>query len=385
MPVAGFKCEKSDVTGRDSCSPEECMKSCLSGDGCRPPTYMATVVDQMGAYSNSGTISGSGLLPECDWKVVKEKTTDFLIYPADLHWASFRGALVHEHLEKAKTDPRFKDWSFEQRYYAAIIPKGAKAKIVKKGDVRVVIDPKLVVADDEEGPFKVVPLWVPSDKPARVAFIDKLRQRGIVVLSGQTDAHDVPSGILYDYKTTRFIRDETKESYVVQTRFYAYLLILHGYTINRIVISYMDASEEDSRDIDLASGQPITQRNPRWREVGQDEVMLDGLEAFVQEVVIPTARKQRAMIDGKIEPQPTINYLCLPKKETGRIYCRVQSLCPAWTNVKWVSRDEMKLEAPSKCYGCYYYKKKDEREDGQPSGTCPSGCPNIKEPIVKVK
>lgn len=345
---------------REVCSPEECLASALRGEGCHPPAYIANITKQMWMYNNSGTISGSGLKPECDLKPYLERTKDFLVDPGDLHWASYRGALVHTSMEEFAKHPAAKEWVMETRFYAAVLPAPRESYDEQELFQRGIC---LGLGDDMvPGVFSIN---FSGEKERRIAAVEWLNSLGVIVLSGQVDSFDAPNAILWDYKTTKWVSDWVleKEGYFWQVRFYAFLLRLHGYDVKRAFLSFMDAAIEQSVEVELGD-----------------------LAAFVQDIVKPVARRLWDIKMGHTTAEPTPNFLCMPNKE-GRVYCNVRDHCKYWTAidgkpalVEWIPRPPTdQLVDPSKCYGCAFYITAKEKKEG--IGTdrrCPTRCPNIK-------
>jgi hypothetical protein len=357
MPITGFRCPVPTKTVREVCSPEECLASCLKGEGCHPPAYIANITKQVSMYNNSGTISGSGLKPECDLKPFLERTRDFLVDPGSLHWASYRGALVHTSMEEFAEHPAAKDWIVEQRFYAAILP-------APRDEVAAFAAQHGVILGQETLLPGVVPIQMPADKEARIRAVEELNKARFIILSGQVDSYDAPNKILWDYKTTKWVSDWVleKEGYFWQVRFYAFLLRLHGHDVQRAFLSFMDAAVEQSA-----------------------EVSLGDLATFVRDTIKPVAQRLWMIRMGFLPAEPTPNFLCMPNKE-GRVYCNVREHCAYWTaldgkpaQVVWIDRPPTdRLVEPSKCYSCGFYVTAAEKKAGV-TRQCPSRCPNIKE------
>lgn len=319
MPLAGFKCEAPFKTGRMVCTTEQCLQQCLSPQGgCKPATYVALLLHNMSQYNNAGTVSGSSLKGECDGKAILERILPYNMPISDGHWANFRGSNVHDALEKIATSScadQFKDWLFEERFYALLWPDDQIDPCPALKDladeaaatVDAITLTRLPTAEERED------AWCPV-----FSAIESLKDEGAVVLSGQIDAYDGANGILWDYKTMKFLKAEYGQEkagpggdWNLQLRMYKMLLELFDYQVNAVKVSAWDSDKEDQFEVD-------TRNNLVW----------------VRDFLIPRVRllarlKAMGTVD-EARPYLKVNYLCDGENRSNKTYCPVKDQCPIW-------------------------------------------------------
>ncbi len=285
---------------------DEFVTACLNGDCDYPAPIAATILENHREYNNRGTVSGSQLHTECDYSRLLERLP-YSQEISNMFYATFRGSNVHAMIEKCKEKPEFKDWIFEERYFATIAP------------------------DDT-----IDVLHVPLKRDGTKDW-DKFKQvcadlvaRGYIILSGQVDTFDRPKQTLEDWKTAKSVGEWTKvkQSWQQQMNQYSLVLMLNGHPVRRIRITVMDATE------------PVVL-----------EVPVPDLEIWAGAYLVPRARflawtqsfspeEIQAINDGLAEPpagfpEPVVNYLCNGGKTGGgKIYCPFRapgpSQCKAW-------------------------------------------------------
>ncbi len=297
---------------------EKFVAACLSGEADYPSQVAATILENHKEYDNRGTISGSQLHKECDYSSMLERLP-YTQEISNMFWATFRGANVHAMIEKCRDKPEFKNWIFEERFFAVLRPDDT----IEKLEV-----PRFGYGHD-------VPLKKKGAKDWRGFKIlcDKLIADGIIILSGQVDSYDKSLKVLDDLKTAKSVGDWTnvKQSWQQQMNQYCLVLHLNGHEVRRVRITVMDATlpvvlEAAVPNLEVWAGEYLV---PRAR-------YLAWLQGF-------TAEEIQAINDGKIQPpenypKPNPNHLCSGQNREGKIYCPFREnlredgspMCPAW-------------------------------------------------------
>lgn len=281
---------------------EEFVAACLDGSCDFPAPVAATILENHKEYNNRGTVSGSQLHNECDLSRQLEKLP-YTQEISNMFYATFRGSNVHAMIEKCKTNPDFKDWIFEERYFAVLRLDDSIEKL------EVPVKPN---GEKDWSAFKTI--------------CDNLIAEGHIILSGQVDTYDGKNLTLEDWKTAKSVGSWTniKQSWQQQMNQYSLILELNGLPVRRIRITVMDAT------------MPVAL-----------EVPVPDLEAWAGAYLVPRARylaslqkytpaEIQAINDGKMPtpegyPLPVVNYLCTGGKDgKGKVYCVSKAICPAW-------------------------------------------------------
>lgn len=282
------------------------VEACLNGDCDYPAPIAATILENHREYNNYGTVSGSQLHNECDYSRLLERLP-YSQEISNMFYATFRGSNVHAMIEKCKDKPEFKDWIFEERFFATIAPDDT-------------ID-KLEVPLQRNGTKD----WLRFSE-----IQQELIEKGYIILSGQVDTFDRTKQTLEDWKTAKSVGEWTtvKQSWQQQMNQYCLVLWLNGHLVKRVRITVMDATEPVVRevpvpDLEIWAGAYLV---PRAR-------YLASLQKYSPEEI-------KAINDGDTEPpegfpEPVVNYLCNGgKKGDGKIYCPFRapglSQCKAW-------------------------------------------------------
>ncbi len=296
------------------------VDACLSGECDYPAPVAAVIVKSIKAYDNHGTVSGSGIHAECDLSAQLKRAYDYTEEVTQLWHSSFRGAAVHAMLEACKHDPRFKDWFFERRLFAALLPDDSlvalKVPTKPKGDA-------WGIADD----------WSPQveDWEAFEKLCSELRAKGWIILSGSLDTFDSKHGHIRDWKTQKVIWDDIqlKAGWIVQMNDYALLCELNGIQVKGCKITAFDASFNVTKDVPIDTSESWLKKYfiPRVR-------LLAAQWAMPAETIRAVCERKQDAPAGF--PEAKINYLCDGRGKAGTIYCPVRSKCPAWNPPKAV-------------------------------------------------
>lgn len=287
---------------------EDFVQACLSGECDYPAPIAATILENHKEYDNKGTISGSQLHAECDYSKLLERLP-YTQEISNMFWATYRGSNVHAMIEKCRERPEFKDWIFEERFFAVLR------------------------LDDSIEKLEVPRPWLGGspDWDEFREICDDLIAKGNIILSGQVDTFDKLKATLEDWKTQKSVGDwvTVKQSWQQQMNQYGLLLVLHDHQVKRVRITVMDATtpvclEVPLPDMESWAGLYLV---PRAR-------YLRWLQGF-------TADEIQAINEGKVDPpnnfpKPTPNHLCSGQNRDGKIYCPFReneskvALCPAW-------------------------------------------------------
>lgn len=301
--------------------PKDFVQACLDGDCNYPAPIAATIIKNMGKYDNRGTVSGSQLGADCDFRRVAERVLDLTVEVSTLFYASFRGSNVHQTIEAIRDDPRFNAWVFEERFFAALAP-----------DDRIF--PLTVPTETDSDPLdgrEDVPDWTLFAK-----MCEHLVSTGHVILSGAIDTADKRSMTQHDWKTANWIGawTDVKPDWLAQQNLYTLLANLNGLPLVDRKITVMDASDVlvlDVPEVDMVEwvrGYLI----PRVRVLEQHKRLT------VADVLPVTKPDFKDQWPEKL-PLPVTGYLCEGKDKRGydsKIYCsvRINGVCPAWTPEK---------------------------------------------------
>jgi CRISPR/Cas system-associated exonuclease Cas4 (RecB family) len=80
-----------------------------------------------------------------------------------------------------------------------------------------------------------------------------------ITITGHVDAYEPESATVYDLKTTRFVKWQSKkgfiprENHIAQVQCYATLLELYGIAVNRLVLVYADDKELVPKEVPLGN------------------------------------------------------------------------------------------------------------------------------------
>lgn len=306
---------------------EEFVQACLDGSCDFPAPVAATILENHKEYDNRGTVSGSQLSSECDYSRLLEQLP-YTKEIGDMFWATYRGSNVHAMIEKCKVKPEFRDWIFEERFFAVLRPDDS----IEKLEVPLLLVGEGSMTEDWDR-FKLL--------------CAKLVAEGNIILSGQVDSFHKSQATLFDWKTSKSVGDWTdvKTSWQQQMNQYTLLLELHGFPVRRVVITIMDATlpvvrEAAVPNLEVWAGEYLV---PRAR-------YLRWLQSF-------TAEEIRAINDGEAEPpanfpKPTPNHLCSGQNREGKVYCPFRfdqtTSCPAWRDPDISAQLEASLKKPKK-------------------------------------
>lgn len=286
---------------------DEFVQACIDHDCPFPAPVAATIIRNVKAYTNRGTISGSQLHAECDFGKLLEKHLDYTEEIGDLWASSFRGSNVHAMLETTKNDPRFKHWMFEERFFAVIWPDDR----IERLDVPL-------LPDGEEKD------WKAFDRTC-----EGIRQQGGIIFSGGLDAYE--PGIIRDWKTRGKLANnpKAKVGWQQQMNGYALLLRVHDLDVHDVLITVMDSADVTTvpvflQDFDLWVPMFFL---PRVRE-------LEKQRRFTKQQVLDVLANRVDVPEGF--PLPVINYLCTGENKTGKMFCPVRESCPAWLAMRGV-------------------------------------------------
>lgn len=175
MPLEFIRCDCG--THR----PAEIVYKCT----CTPKPYLWSIVRRL---EDRGDRVSPSALGGCLAKPFLQSRENYTVSLADLHWAQFRGSLVHGSMEEFKEHELSKDYLIEESLSADL---------------------------------------------------------GGIPLRGTIDNYDKTTGTLWDWKTTKGIYPKylPKADHVTQMYGYVYLLRANSYNVTKCTLFYMDASE----------------------------------------------------------------------------------------------------------------------------------------------